>query len=124
MRNAPARQGARRERSNRSTASLMTAASDNILIVDDEESIRRSLAGILSDEGFSTEDAPDGEKALERLRQGLPDLVLLDIAMPGRDGISILEELRQLWPELPVIMMSGHGTIETAVRATQLSTLR
>ncbi len=98
----------------------MTAASDNILIVDDEESIRRSLAGILSDEGFSTEDAPDGEKALEHLRQGLPDLVLLDIAMPGRDGISILEELRQLWPELPVIMMSGHGTIETAVRATQL----
>ena len=91
-----------------------------ILIVDDEESIRRSLAGILSDEGFSTDGAEDGEKALATVRGDPPDLVLLDIAMPGRDGLEILEELRQTWPELPVVMMSGHGTIETAVRATQL----
>ncbi|MCP3985404.1 MAG: sigma-54-dependent Fis family transcriptional regulator [bacterium] len=91
-----------------------------ILIVDDEESIRRSLAGILSDEGFSTDGVGDGEKALAAIREDLPDLVLLDIAMPGRDGIEILEELRQSWPDLPVVMMSGHGTIETAVRATQL----
>ncbi len=93
---------------------------DRILIVDDEESIRRSLAGILSDEGFSTDGAGDGEKALDAIRGQTPDLVLLDIAMPGRDGLEILEELRQVWPELPVVMMSGHGTIETAVRATQL----
>jgi len=93
-----------------------------ILIVDDEESIRRSLAGILSDEGFETDAVADGENALAALRHGEedPDLVLLDIAMPGRDGVEILAEIRQAWPSLPVVMMSGHGTIETAVRATQL----
>ena len=93
-----------------------------ILIVDDEESIRRSLAGILSDEGFETGTATDGEDALSVLREGSepPGLVLLDIAMPGRDGVEILAEIRQAWPGLPVVMMSGHGTIETAVRATQL----
>ena len=95
---------------------------NRILIVDDEESIRRSLAGILSDEGFETGTAADGEKALAALRGGeeAPDLVLLDIAMPGRDGVGILAEIRRAWPGLPVVMMSGHGTIETAVRATQL----
>ena len=96
----------------------------HVLIVDDEESIRGSLAGILSDEGFETKTANDGTQALAFLREAgldaLPDLVLLDIAMPGRDGIDVLQELRATWPELPVVMMSGHGTIETAVRATKL----
>ena len=95
-----------------------------VLIVDDEESIRISLAGILSDEGFEPKTASDGTQALAFLREAgfdaAPDLVLLDIAMPGRDGIEILQELRATWPELPVVMMSGHGTIETAVRATRL----
>jgi two-component system, NtrC family, nitrogen regulation response regulator NtrX len=92
-----------------------------ILIVDDEASIRRSLAGILSDEGYEAAEAADGEGALAGLRAGpAPDLVLLDIAMPGRDGVEILEEIQRGWPGLPVVMMSGHGTIETAVRATQL----
>jgi len=92
----------------------------HILIVDDEESIRRSLGGILSDEGFEILGAEDGESALATVRHQEPDLVLLDIAMPGPDGVEVLEELRRGWPQLPVIMMSGHGTIETAVRATQL----
>jgi two-component system nitrogen regulation response regulator NtrX len=92
-----------------------------ILIVDDEASIRRSLAGILSDEGFAAAEAAEGEAALAELRgETPPDLVLLDIAMPGRDGVEILEEMQRTWPSLPVVMMSGHGTIETAVRATQL----
>jgi two-component system, NtrC family, nitrogen regulation response regulator NtrX len=92
-----------------------------VLVVDDEAGIRRSLAGILSDEGFEVALAEDGEKALEALRRGgSPEVVLLDIAMPGRDGVEILAELRRAWPQLPVVMMSGHGTIETAVRATQL----
>ncbi|NNL84109.1 MAG: sigma-54-dependent Fis family transcriptional regulator, partial [Myxococcales bacterium] len=91
-----------------------------ILIVDDEEDIRRSLAGILEDEGFATRVAVDGEAALDEVRSEAPDGVLLDIAMPGRDGLAVLEELRHGWPGLPVVMMSGHGTIETAVRATQL----
>jgi two-component system nitrogen regulation response regulator NtrX len=94
---------------------------NRILIVDDEESIRRSLAGILADEGFESAEASDGESALAQLREReLPDVVLLDIAMPGRDGVAILAEVSRVWPELPVVMMSGHGTIETAVRATQL----
>jgi len=92
-----------------------------ILIVDDEASIRRSLAGLLSDEGLEPVEAADGEAALALLRgEAPPDLVLLDIAMPGRDGVEILEEMQRAWPGLPVVMMSGHGTIETAVRATQL----
>jgi two-component system nitrogen regulation response regulator NtrX len=92
------------------------------LIVDDEESIRRSLAGLLSDEGLEVVTAAEGEAALAALREEEPgfDVVLLDIAMPGRDGLAVLEELRLEWPELPVVMMSGHGTIETAVRATRL----
>jgi two-component system nitrogen regulation response regulator NtrX len=92
-----------------------------ILIVDDEESIRRSLGGILSDEGFETASEADGEQAVATIdRDGPPDLVLLDIAMPNRDGVEILGELRERWPELPVVMMSGHGTIETAVRTTRI----
>jgi two-component system nitrogen regulation response regulator NtrX len=92
-----------------------------ILIVDDEESIRRSLGGILSDEGFDTASEADGDEAVATIeREGPPDLVLLDIAMPNRDGVEILGELRERWPGLPVVMMSGHGTIETAVRTTRI----
>jgi len=93
-----------------------------VLIVDDEESIRRSLAGLLADEGYDAVSARDGEGALDWLRaaEEEPGVVLLDIAMPGRNGMAILEELRKAWPGLPVVMMSGHGTIETAVRATRL----
>jgi len=64
--------------------------------------------------------AEGAEQALSSMRARVPDLVLLDIAMPGSDGVDVLEHLRESWPELPVIMMSGHGTIETAVRATKL----
>jgi two-component system nitrogen regulation response regulator NtrX len=91
-----------------------------VLIVDDEQGIRRSLAGLLADESYETASASDGDSALAAVREQTPDVVLLDIAMPGRDGLAVLEEMRQAWPRLPVVMMSGHGTIETAVRATQL----
>jgi two-component system, NtrC family, nitrogen regulation response regulator NtrX len=93
-----------------------------ILIVDDESSIRRSLSGLLADEGYDVATAADGDAALATLRSDAAeiDLVLLDIAMPGRDGMAVLEEARPRWPELPIVMMSGHGTIETAVRATRL----
>jgi len=91
-----------------------------VLIVDDEAGIRRSLCGILSDEGFEATAVSDGEAALASLAgDSPPDLVLLDIAMPGRDGVEILVEITARWPGLPVVMMSGHGTIETAVRTTR-----
>jgi two-component system nitrogen regulation response regulator NtrX len=91
-----------------------------ILIVDDEESIRRSVADVLEDEGYVARAAGDGDEALRRIDESSPDLVLLDIAMPGRDGLEVLERLRQSRADLPVVVMSGHGTIETAVRATKL----
>jgi two-component system nitrogen regulation response regulator NtrX len=92
----------------------------SVLIVDDEESIRRSVADVLADEGYVSVSAGSVEEAIQKIEAQVPDLVLLDVAMPARDGIELLEWLRRSWPELPVIMMSGHGTIETAVRATKL----
>lgn len=91
-----------------------------ILIVDDEESIIQSLNGILTDEGFEVISANSGVKAIEIIEEVMPDLVLLDIWMPGMDGIETLVKVKEAYPHLQVVMMSGHGTIETAVRATKL----
>ncbi len=88
-----------------------------ILIVDDEEAIRLSLRGILEDEDVQAEEAASGEEAMTRLESGGFDLVFLDIWMPGMDGLAVLDRIRQSWPDLPVVMISGHGTIETAVKA-------
>lgn len=94
--------------------------SRTILIVDDEKDIRTALTGILEDEGYQVITASSGMEALETVRQEMPDLVLLDIWMPGIDGLETLERLKALFPQLTVIMISGHGTVETAVRATKL----
>jgi UDP-3-O-acyl N-acetylglucosamine deacetylase len=93
---------------------------DTILVVDDEEQIRTTLRGILGDEGFQVLDTGDGTQILDLVRTRQPRLVILDIWMPQLDGISLLEQLKAQRPELPVIVISGHGTIETAVRATKL----
>ena len=91
-----------------------------ILIVDDEESIIQSLEGILTDEGFEVVSVASGSEALEKIDEVMPDLVLLDIWMPGIDGIETLIKIKESHPHLQVVMMSGHGTIETAVKATRL----
>jgi two-component system nitrogen regulation response regulator NtrX len=91
-----------------------------ILIVDDEESIIQSLEGILTDEGLDVISATAGAEALEKIDEVMPDLVLLDIWMPGMDGIETLIKIKESHPPLQVVMMSGHGTIETAVKATKL----
>src|SRR5258707_9747906 len=91
----------------------------NILIVDDEAGIRDSLAGVLTDEGYSASSAESGEACLERLRKGAFDVVLLDIWLPGIDGLETLERIREMDNPPEVIMISGHGTIETAARATK-----
>ncbi|MDW7709155.1 MAG: sigma-54 dependent transcriptional regulator [Deferrisomatales bacterium] len=94
--------------------------SRRILVVDDEQSILESLAGILGDEGYEVATADSGEKALAAADAEDPDLVLLDVWLPGRDGVAVLQLLREKQPDVPVIMMSGHGTIETAVRCAKL----
>ncbi len=91
-----------------------------ILVVDDEQSIRSSLKMILEYDGYDVLEAGNGEVALETARKGRPDLVLLDIKMPGMDGLEVLRLLHQDYPNLPVIILSGHGTISTAVQATRL----
>ncbi|OPY13299.1 MAG: Transcriptional regulatory protein ZraR [Syntrophus sp. PtaU1.Bin005] len=91
-----------------------------ILIVDDEESICKSLGNILLDEGYDILAANSGEEALKLLDEELPSLVLLDIWLPGIDGMEVLKTAKNLYPKLPLVMMSGHGTIETAVKATKL----
>ncbi len=90
-----------------------------ILIVDDEAGIRQSLEGVLADEGYSCIHAADGAEALSRIREREPSLVLLDIWMPGMDGIETLRRIREILPRVPVVMMSGHATISTAIRATK-----
>jgi len=91
-----------------------------ILIVDDEEGICKSLGDILVDEGYNVLTANSGEEAIKILDEELPSLVLLDIWLPGIDGMEVLETIKNLHAQLPVVMMSGHGTIETAVKATKL----
>jgi two-component system nitrogen regulation response regulator NtrX len=94
--------------------------SETILVVDDERSILTALEGILEDEGYEAVLAGSGEEALSILNERPLDLVLLDIWLPGKDGVAVLREVKKLDPRLPVIMMSGHGTIETAVSSTKL----
>jgi two-component system nitrogen regulation response regulator NtrX len=92
----------------------------SLLIVDDEPSILQSLGGLLSDEGFEVTTAVNGYEALKIIDVESPDLVLLDIWMPGIDGIETLKEIKKENPNIQVIIITGHGTIETAVRATKL----
>ena len=92
----------------------------SVLIVDDEAGIRQSLASVLEDEGYATAAVESAEAALEALAGGRFDLVLLDIWLPGMDGLAALEKIRALGSAPLVIMISGHGTIETAVRSTKL----
>jgi UDP-3-O-[3-hydroxymyristoyl] N-acetylglucosamine deacetylase len=98
----------------------VSTSARRILVVDDEDEIRQSLRGVLSDEGFAVEEAGDGRRALEMVRAARPDLVVLDVWLPEIDGIALLEQIKALHPDLPVVIICGHANIEAAVRATRL----
>src|SRR5262245_10209337 len=91
-----------------------------ILIVDDEPRIRQSLKGVFEDEGLPTDAVTSGEECLKKLTETPYDLILLDIWLPGIDGIETLRQIREVSPSTRVIMISGHATIATAVTATKL----
>jgi two-component system nitrogen regulation response regulator NtrX len=91
-----------------------------VLIVDDEAGVRSALSGVLRDEGYAVEAVESGELCLDRVTRITFDVIVLDIWLPGMDGVATLERLRQRNVESPVVMISGHGNIESAVRATKL----
>jgi two-component system nitrogen regulation response regulator NtrX len=93
---------------------------ETILVVDDEAGVRATLTGILRDEGYAAEAVASGEECLTALEKERWDLLLLDVWLPGIDGIETLSRVKTLDPELPVVLISGHGTIETAVRAVRM----
>jgi len=93
----------------------------SVLIVDDEPNIRRMVGALLSAEGYDVREAEDGTKGLASAEQEEPDVVLLDLLMPGAlDGMATLTKLREAHPDIPVVMMSGRAGLGDAVRATRL----
>ncbi|HUG54705.1 MAG TPA: sigma-54 dependent transcriptional regulator [Vicinamibacteria bacterium] len=93
---------------------------ESILVVDDEAGVRSSLVGILGDEGYVVESVESGEAALAALENRRYDLLLLDVWLPGMDGLETLARVRAVDPEVPVVVISGHGSIETAVKAVRM----
>ncbi len=91
----------------------------NILIIDDEKAIRKTLSEILSFEGYKIDEASDGEEGLKRFSEKTYDLILCDIKMPKLDGIEFLEKAKEINADIPIIMISGHGNIDTAVEAVK-----
>ncbi|MFL5808738.1 MAG: sigma-54-dependent transcriptional regulator [Flavisolibacter sp.] len=90
-----------------------------LLIIDDEKAIRKTLSEILSFEGYKIDEAPDGEEGLKKFKEKTYDVVLCDIKMPKIDGLEFLQKATEANPDVPVIMISGHGNIETAVEAVK-----
>ena len=91
-----------------------------ILLVDDEEAIIKSLSGSLEDEGYALLTAPDGNAAMEIIKTQPVDIVFLDIWLPSMDGLETLKAIKEYDPSLEIIMMTGHGTVNTAVQAVKL----
>ena len=95
----------------------MTAPKGRILIVDDEEEIRDILSRLVRQEGFAALEAADGEQALALVERDAPDAVLLDVRMPGLDGMEVLSQVRTLSPDVPVVIITSHGAVRDAVAA-------
>jgi DNA-binding NtrC family response regulator len=98
----------------------MSQPKPRILIVDDEEIVRESLSGWLEQDGYAVETAADGASGLERLKEGTWSILLVDLKMPGMDGLQVLEAARKQQPDLSVVMITAFATVETAVKAIKL----
>ena len=92
----------------------------SILIVDDEPGVRSALTGVLRDEGYDVDSAESGEACLERLATQVYDVVVLDIWLPGMDGLATLARMRERQNDAQVVIISGHGNVESAVRAIKM----
>ena len=93
---------------------------ERILIVDDEAGVRNALSGVLRDEGYTVEAVDSGEACLDRAMRTAFDAIVLDIWLPGMDGLATLARLQERRIDAPVVMISGHGNIESAVRAIKM----
>jgi two-component system nitrogen regulation response regulator NtrX len=91
-----------------------------ILIVDDEPGVRSALGGVLRDEGYDVDTVSSGEECLDRATRNAPDVILLDVWLPGMDGLVTLRKLRERQVDAQVVLISGHGNIESAVRAIKM----
>ncbi|MFC1531764.1 sigma-54-dependent transcriptional regulator [Thermodesulfobacteriota bacterium] len=91
-----------------------------ILIIDDDDQLRKSFKKLLKEEGYSVESAPSGEAGLKRIRTNPPDIVVLDMRLPGMNGLEVFKIIHEIDPKLPVIIMTAYGTTETAIEATKL----
>lgn len=91
-----------------------------VLVIDDDDQLRRSFEKLLSEEGYAVKSAPSGETGLKIVRAEAPDLVILDMRLPGMNGLETFKLIHEIEPKLPVIMMTAYGTTETAIEATKL----
>ena len=91
-----------------------------MLIVDDEPGVRSALSGVLRDEGYNVEAVDSGEACLDRVLRGVVDVIVLDVWLPGLDGLATLARLRQMKVDSQVVVISGHGNIESAVKAIKM----
>ena len=98
-------------------------AKPRLLIIDDEPEILKQVSGLMEDEGYRTVTANGGEEGVKAFSGGDISLVLLDVYMPGMDGLTVLEKLKEIDSGIPVMMVSGQGSIDVAVRATKLGAM-
>lgn len=91
-----------------------------ILIIDDDDQLRKSFEKLLIEEGYAVQSAPSGETGLKRIKEAIPDLVILDMRLPGMNGLEVFQAIHEIEPKLPVIIMTAYGTTETAIEATKM----